>query len=572
MVASVANKIQIKRSTSNGSVTGLANGELAFTQASNTLWIGLPDGSGVVSIAGERTPGTLTANQALVANSTSGIDKVIVANLVPTSIYANGSIGNAGQVLVSNGSSVFWGTGTSGSNTQIQFNDSGVSNGSAGFTFVKTSNNLTVGNTVTATYFSGNGASITSVNAATVGGNSASDLRTYADNKAANAYSNATSYADNAAGNAYSNATSYADYAAGNAYSNATSYADMAAGNAYSNATSYADYAAGNAYSNATSYADMAAGNAYSNATSYADMAAGNAYSNATSYADMAAGNAYSNATSYSDYAAGNAYSNAMSDTLTRDGSYTGNNSFGGTNTVFTSNVAFTLITSDLMPTTNVTYNVGNNTLRWNEIHAANIHSVSGYFDGDVQISGNLSVTGNVFSINVTSLNVTDPLIYLAGNNYTSDLLDIGFAGNYYDGQQRHTGLIRHASTDQYYLFKNLTQELSNASVVDINDASFRLADLNAWILSGALVSNSTTVTITANSTVNVNIAANSLTLSTPLAATEGGTGYNNYTSGDILVANSGNTLNKLGLGNAGYVLQSNGSALIYDTLDGGTF
>ena len=42
------NKIQIKRSVANATVTGLSNGELAFTQASNTLHIGLPDGSGVL--------------------------------------------------------------------------------------------------------------------------------------------------------------------------------------------------------------------------------------------------------------------------------------------------------------------------------------------------------------------------------------------------------------------------------------------------------------------------------------------------------------------------------------------
>ena len=90
----MANKIQIKRSTANATVTGLSNGELAFTQASNTLWIGLPDGSGVASIGGVRNPGTLTANQALVANSTSGIDKVIVANLAPTNVWANGAAGS----------------------------------------------------------------------------------------------------------------------------------------------------------------------------------------------------------------------------------------------------------------------------------------------------------------------------------------------------------------------------------------------------------------------------------------------------------------------------------------------
>ena len=98
---------------------------------------------------------------------------------------------------------------------------------------------------------------------------------------------------------------------------------------------------------------------------------------------------------------------------------------------------------------------IGNNTIRWNEIHASNVHSVSGYFDGSVQISGNLIVSGNVTTTNVDTVIVSDPLIYLAGNNYSSDLVDIGFAGNYNDGTNRHTGLVRHASTDQYYLFKN---------------------------------------------------------------------------------------------------------------------
>lgn len=105
----MANKIQIKRSVSTAAVTGLSNGELAFTQASNTLWIGLPDGTGVLAIGGARVPGTLTANQALVANATGGIDKVIVANLVPTNVWANGTQGTAGQILSTNGAGgVYW--------------------------------------------------------------------------------------------------------------------------------------------------------------------------------------------------------------------------------------------------------------------------------------------------------------------------------------------------------------------------------------------------------------------------------------------------------------------------------
>jgi hypothetical protein len=103
----MSNLIQIKRSETTATPESLANGELAWAGNGNILYIG-DFGDGVVPIGGQRTPGTLTANQALVANSTSGIDKVIVANAVVTTITANGSVGTAGQVLVSNGTVSYW--------------------------------------------------------------------------------------------------------------------------------------------------------------------------------------------------------------------------------------------------------------------------------------------------------------------------------------------------------------------------------------------------------------------------------------------------------------------------------
>lgn len=95
-----------------------------------------------------------------------------------------------------------------------------------GVTIGGTSAGLITGTTITAsTLFSGNGASVTSVDAETLGGNSAADLRSFATSEAVTAYTNATSYADTKAATTYSNATSYADSAAATAYSNATSFA-----------------------------------------------------------------------------------------------------------------------------------------------------------------------------------------------------------------------------------------------------------------------------------------------------------------------------------------------------------
>jgi len=72
------------------------------------------------------------------------------------------------------------------------------------------------------------------------------------------------------------------------------------------------------------------------------------------------------------------------------------------------------------------------------------LSSSGGTIVGNLEVTGNLTISGNVASIDVTHLNVSDPIIYLAANNYSSDLLGIGFAGNYFDGAtQRHAGLVR---------------------------------------------------------------------------------------------------------------------------------
>ena len=367
----MSNLIQIKRSTANATVTGLANGELAFTLASNTLWIGSPSDGTAIPIAGARNPGTLTANQALVANSTSGIDEVRVANLAPTRIYANGATGSTGQLLASNNDgTVYWlDQGAVSINVDSTYSWTNVHSFSANLNAnVVNATSFTIGTdlianstnvvfttgTITANAFYGNGASITSVDAATVGGNSASDLRGHAN--------------------------------------------------------------------------------------------------------DMAA----------------NAYSNAMADTLSRSNTYTGNNEFSN-GTTFSSNVTLSgYFNSNVVPQANVTYNLGSAGLNWATVYANTVNAVSGNFSGNVSISGDLTVSGNLTTINVNSVVVSDPLIYLAGNNTTTDLLDIGFVGQYYsDTSIRNSGLFRDHDDGVFKLFTNLEQDVKANNNIDIGAVSY---------------------------------------------------------------------------------------------------
>ena len=66
--------IQIKRSQTVNAFSNIAFGELAFTTNGNVLYIGSSTANVGIPIAGERTPGTLTANQAIVVNATSYVD------------------------------------------------------------------------------------------------------------------------------------------------------------------------------------------------------------------------------------------------------------------------------------------------------------------------------------------------------------------------------------------------------------------------------------------------------------------------------------------------------------------
>jgi hypothetical protein len=169
--------------------------------------------------------------------------------------------------------------------------------------------------------------------------------------------------------------------------------------------------------------------------------------------------------------------------------------------------------------------------------------------DGSLAISGNLVVLGNTTTINVETLNISDPLIFLAANNYSSDVVDIGFVGNYNDGAVRHAGVIRHAGTKEFYVFDNYDGEhLDNT--IDIANTSFRVANLNANLISQ--YSNVQTLKVTT-------LDATSLSLTNDLGVPSGGTGASSFTNGAILVGAGTDALTTLA--NSTYTATGTGAA-----------
>lgn len=141
---------------------------------------------------------------------------------------------------------------------------------------------------------------------------------------------------------------------------------------------------------------------------------------------------------------------------------------------------------------------------------------------GDLNVAGNVSITGNVTYVNSETLNVADPLIQLAANN-TSDILDIGFAGQYSDGvTTRHTGVIRIHDSNELYAFTNYDKSLAG-NTINVADSSLVLANLHASLTGGKIYG-----------------------LANTIGVLDGGTGNGSFTNGSILVGNGTGALQEL--------------------------
>ena len=101
---------------------------------------------------------------------------------------------------------------------------------------------------------------------------------------------------------------------------------------------------------------------------------------------------------------------------------------------------------------------------------AANFQAASGRFTNNVNVGGDLSVSGSLYfggsAIQLVQgeLVINAPIVYLGEDNPT-DSLDIGLAGHYVSGSYAHTGLLRSNSTKNWYLFSSMVTEPSANSV-----------------------------------------------------------------------------------------------------------
>ena len=250
--------------------------------------------------------------------------------------------------------------------------------------------------------------------------------------------------------------------------------------------------AAGNAYVNlSTTSSNNYAGFMANSANAYAQNIAAVQvlYANNWANAVGASGNAYANVIGVS----GNAYVNLST---TSANNYAGvmangagsiaNAAFASANTAGGNANQAGVIANAAFGAANQAGVVANNANTY--AAATYLKLTGGTIGGDLSVTGNLTITGNTAFVNVTNYKVTDSLIYLADTNYTSDVVEIGFVGNYNNGacSTVHTGLFRSPSNKEYYLFQGYDKEPAN-NYIDPTGNNITNAVLNADLITSNL-------------------------------------------------------------------------------------
>ena len=141
----------------------------------------------------------------------------------------------------------------------------------------------------------------------------------------------------------------------------------------------------------------------------------------------------------------------------------TANAAYGQGNTSASSLLSNWSVTNTAYGVANAAYGYANASNTYAESTFLKKTAPSQTITGDLAVTGNLTFLGNATTISSNNLIVGDSMIYLAANNYSgTDILDIGFVANYANGTGAnvHTGLLRDATTKQYYLFNGLDIEL----------------------------------------------------------------------------------------------------------------
>jgi len=213
-----------------------------------------------------------------------------------------------------------------------------------------------------------------------------------------------------------------------------------------------------------------------------------------------------------------------------------------------------------------------------NDILASDGSTAISMSGNNVTIAGNLTVSGNTTTVNSTTLTVSDPLVFVAKDNNSTDAIDIGLFGLYDSSgtQDQYAGLYRDATDGKWKLFKDL--QVAPTTTVNTAGTGYAVATLVADIESTNSTITGGSVTGVTFSSSNATITGGSVTGITDIVVADGGTGVSTLAANGILYGNGTGAVQVTaaagaGIGNSGFFLSSNsGTPAWTNVIDGGTF
>jgi hypothetical protein len=109
-----------------------------------------------------------------------------------------------------------------------------------------------------------------------------------------------------------------------------------------------------------------------------------------------------------------------------------------------------------------------------------------GIITGNVQIQGNLVISGNVTTISANNLTIQDNMLYL-NDGLANANPDLGLVAAYDDGTYQHTGIFRDATDGYWTIFDNYTLEPEASIYIDTSHASYRVGNFRANIATNVI-------------------------------------------------------------------------------------
>ena len=169
----------------------------------------------------------------------------------------------------------------------------------------------------------------------------------------------------------------------------------------------------------------------------------------------------------------------------------------------------------------------------------------------DLNVSGNVFISGNTSTISSNNISLYDPIIYLANNNI-ANTSDIGIVGHLTTDHYQHVGVVRDHLDGTWKFFSNVTSEPTTTinfaeantiyDVIKVGGVISNSVDLGQHVQSSFNTANNALTYLSSNNTINAGI---DLTQNTNITtATNNAASASLYANNALSYLSSNNTIN----------------------------